>query len=157
DLRCVVALAAEGEKDIGSTEAMTHTAKTSPYFDPWIADVERSLAEARAAILARDFDRIAQLAEASCLRMHASALAADPGILYWKGATVELIHAVRAMRKRGTPAFFTIDAGPHVKVFCTPDSEAKIASELGQMPGVLDVLTTRPGLGVRVMEHTPTR
>ena len=101
---------------------MTHTAKTSPYFDPWIADVERSLAEARAAILARDFDRIAQLAEASCLRMHASALAADPGILYWKGATVELIHAVRAMRKRGTPAFFTIDAGPHVKVFCTPDS-----------------------------------
>ena len=33
---------------------------------------------------------------------------------------VELIHAVRALRSRGLGVFFTIDAGPQVKVVCLP-------------------------------------
>ena len=50
--------------------------------------------------------------------MHASAMAADPAIIYWNPATLAAIARVRALRARGTPAFFTIDAGPHVKALC---------------------------------------
>ncbi len=52
--------------------------------------------------------------------MHASAIAAAPGVIYWLGATVEVMAAVRGLRASGTGAWSTIDAGPHVKVLCAP-------------------------------------
>ena len=47
--------------------------------------------------------------------MHASAMAARPAVVYFSGATIEGYRAVRELRKRGVPAWFTCDAGPHVK------------------------------------------
>jgi diphosphomevalonate decarboxylase len=151
DLRCVVAVCARGPKAIGSTEAMNLTLETSPYYDAWIADVTRNLDPARDAILARDFDRLAQLAEASCLRMHACALAADPGILYWQPATMAIMRRVRALRGAGEPVFFTIDAGPHVKVFCPADREAAVLAALGDEPSVERLLVARPGGAARLI------
>lgn len=150
DLRCLVAVCAQGPKKIGSTEAMLNTAHTSPYYQAWIEDVPRALAEAKNALEHRDFQQLAEVAEASCLRMHACAMGANPGILYWKGITVELIHFVRALRAAGTPVFFTIDAGPHIKAFCTAEAEETVAHALAEVPGVLDVLRTSGGAGARV-------
>ena len=150
DLRCLVAVCAQGPKAIGSTEAMMQTARTAPYYDAWVADVPRHIQRAHDAIQARDFEALAIIAEESCLRMHACAMAASPGILYWKGITVELIHHIRALRAAGTPVFFTIDAGPHIKAFCTPEVEDKVAASLAEIDGVLDVLHTKPGAGARL-------
>ncbi len=151
DLRCVVAVCARGPKEIGSTEAMNLTLDTSPYYAAWIEDVTRNLEPAREAILARDFDRLAQLAEASCLRMHACALAADPGILYWQPATMAIMRRVRALRSAGESVFFTIDAGPHVKVFCPADREAAVLAALGEEPSVERLLVSRPGGAARLI------
>ncbi len=153
DLRCLVAVCAQGPKEIGSTEAMQHTADTSPYYEPWIADVPQTLKDARDALKARNFTQLANVAEASCLRMHASAMAADPGILYWKGITVEVIHAIRHARRGGLPVFFTIDAGPHIKAFCPAEAEEDVAQLLRSVDGVLDVLHARPGRGARLVEE----
>jgi diphosphomevalonate decarboxylase len=76
------------------------------------------LAEARAAVAKRDLAALGAVAERSALRMHACALAADPHILYWNPATVAAMATVKDLRAGGTSAFFTIDAGPHVKVLC---------------------------------------
>jgi diphosphomevalonate decarboxylase len=151
DLRCLVAVCAQGPKAIGSTEAMMQTARTAPYYEAWVADVPRHIQRAHDAIQARDFEALALIAEESCLRMHACAMAASPGILYWKGITVELIHHIRALRASGTPVFFTIDAGPHIKAFCTPDVEDRVAASLAEIDGVLDVLHTKPGAGARLI------
>ena len=120
DLRCVVLTTQHGPKDVSSTVAMNRTAQTSAYYDAWVASVDADLRDAQDAVRDRDFEKLARVAERSCLRMHASAMAAEPGILFWTAGTVELIHRVRALRRKGTAAFFTIDAGPHVKVFCPP-------------------------------------
>ncbi len=153
-LRCVVAVCDAGPKSLGSTEAMMATTRTSPYDSAWIKSVEDVLLPARAAILERDFETLASLAEASCLRMHANAMAADPGILYWKPVTVDLVHRIRRARAEGLQAFFTIDAGPHVKVFCPASEETKVATLLRETYGVLDVLIARPGAGARVISST---
>ncbi|TVR03637.1 MAG: diphosphomevalonate decarboxylase [Deltaproteobacteria bacterium] len=150
-LSVCIALTTEGAKKVPSTRGMDHTAQTSPYHHAWIADVDRMLPEAEAIIAARDFDGLARLAEASALRMHASALAADPGVLYWNGATVECMHAVRHLRSQGCPAFFTIDAGPHVKVFCAPASTAAVEEALRCVPGVRDVLHATPAGDARAL------
>jgi diphosphomevalonate decarboxylase len=147
DLRVVIAVTVEGEKEVASTDGMNLTERTSPYYPAWIETVEPDVQSAMTAIAARDFDHLARIAEASALRMHASAIAADPGVLYWRGATVEVIHEVRRLRAGGLPVFFTIDAGPHVKVF-TPSCEvAAVVRALDATPGVLRTIVTAPAAG----------
>lgn len=145
DVRLVVAIATEAAKAIGSTEAMDRTARTSPYYAPWIASVAGDLDDARAAIATRDLERLGRVAERSCLRMHASAMAADPGIVYWNSVTLSAIETVRELRRTGTAAFFTIDAGPHVKVLCGATDERRVQDALAATPGVLRTLTAAPG------------
>ena len=116
DLRLVVAVTAEGAKDVGSTEGMIRTAKTSPLYDAWLAGAPPLFERVKAAVLARDFDALGPAIEQSALAMHATAIAADPGLLYWNGGTMDVMQAVRRFRRDGGQAYFTIDAGPHVKV-----------------------------------------
>lgn len=151
DLRCVVLLTATGPKETGSTTGMERTAATSPYYEPWVASVDDDLVAARAAVLNRDFEALTVVAERSCLRMHASAIAADPGVLYWNGTTVELIHRVRALRGAGHPAFFTIDAGPHVKVFCPPDVVPVIRDAADDL--LVDHIVSSPGGPARILDE----
>jgi diphosphomevalonate decarboxylase len=154
DLRMVVAVTAAGEKPLGSTEAMEHTARTSPFYGAWVASVDADLAEARAAIEARDLPRLGTVAERSALRMHATALGADPAVIYWNAATLAAMQATLGLRARGTAAYFTIDAGPHVKVLCAAADAPAVARELHATPGVLRTITASPGPGARVLEET---
>jgi diphosphomevalonate decarboxylase len=153
DLRLVVAITVSGAKAIGSTQAMDHTAATSPYYAAWLASVPGDLAAARAAIAARDLPALGIVVERSALRMHASSMAADPAILYWAPATVAVLHAVAAERKRaGLCAFATIDAGPHVKVLCRAPDAAAVTALLATVPGVQRTLVASPGEGATVTE-----
>lgn len=153
DLRVLFVLTATGRKKVSSTVGMNQTQKTSPYFDAWIASVNRALPQAEHAILTRDFDALTTIAEASALQMHASAIAASPGVLYWNGTTVDIIHATRAMREdEGIPVFFTIDAGPHVKLFTTASHELAVQRRMAALPGVVETLSARIGGPARVLD-----
>jgi diphosphomevalonate decarboxylase len=153
-LRLIVAVTAQGPKAIGSTEAMRRTAQTSPYYKGWIESVDGDLRDARAAIAERSLARLGAVAERSALRMHASALAADPPILYWSPATIAAMETVRQLRHRGIEAFFTIDAGPHVKVLCEPGHAPEIEEALARTPGVLRTIVASPGRGARIVQET---
>jgi diphosphomevalonate decarboxylase len=152
NVRLVVAITAAGEKAIGSTVAMRRTAETSPYYEAWVRGVDGDLAAARAAIAGRDLAALGAVAERSAMRMHASAMAADPPILYWNPATIAAISRVRALRAEGASAFFTIDAGPHVKVLCDAREAEAVAAALADTPGVLRTLIAAPGQGARLEE-----
>jgi diphosphomevalonate decarboxylase len=151
DVRLCVAITAAGEKAIGSTAAMERTARTSPYYPGWLAAVPVDLDEARAALMARDLAALGAVAERSALRMHACALAADPHILYWNPATIAAMSTVKGLRASGTPAFFTIDAGPHVKVLCRTSDAPQVESALAATPGVMRVLILAPGQGAHIL------
>jgi diphosphomevalonate decarboxylase len=153
DLRCIIAVTARGEKTVSSTEGMTRTHQTSPFYEQWIDSVALDVEWARAAIEQRDFEELARIAEASCLRMHATAMAAEPGIVYWNGTTVDLMHRVRDARAGGLPVFFTIDAGPQVKVFCPTSAQEKCEALLRETDGVREVIATYPGQGARLVEE----
>jgi diphosphomevalonate decarboxylase len=153
DVRLVVALTTRAQKPLGSTAAMERTAATSPYYPAWLASTAAELPEARAAVAARDLARLGTIAERSALRMHACALSAEPAIIYWNPTTLATIQAVLALRAAGTPAYFTIDAGPHVKVLALPGDAPAIAAALGQIPGVTNTIVAAPGPAARVVEE----
>jgi diphosphomevalonate decarboxylase len=83
--------------------------------------------------------------------MHAIGLAARPPLLYWRGATVECLHRVWALRADATPAYASIDAGPQVKVLCLPADVDRVADALRTVPGVERVLACAPGRGAEVL------
>lgn len=146
-LEVVVAITDSGSKAVGSREGMNHTMRTSPYYRSWVATVADDLDSARAAIAARDFDALGEVAEHSALKMHASMLAARPGLVYWNAATLSCLHAIRALRSGGTGVFFTVDAGPQVKAVCQPGEGERVADLLRGQPGVREVLITGLGAG----------
>jgi diphosphomevalonate decarboxylase len=149
-LAVVVAAVTHGAKPVGSTEGMERTRRTSPYYAAWIDDAPKLAAEVRAAILARDLEKLGTAAEASALRMHACAHAASPPIVYWTGATVELLAAVRGLRVEGVSAWATIDAGPHVKVLCLESDAERVVERV--RPLCVRTIVARPGDGAKLVE-----
>jgi diphosphomevalonate decarboxylase len=145
----LVCVTTEAPKERSSTEGMQATLARSPFAGAWLAEAPRVHAELRAALLARDFERVGQLSEASALAMHASAIAA--GVVYWSGATLDAIRAVRALRDAGVAAYFTIDAGPHVKVLVLAPDAPRARAALAATPGVLRVIEATPGEGARLV------
>ena len=150
DLRTIVAITSTAPKAVSSRDGMLRTA-ASPFYPAWVAGAEADLAEARAAIRARDLEALGLVAEHSALKMHAAALAARPPLVYWRAATVECMHRVWALRTDGVAAFFTIDAGPQVKVLCAPADAARVAAALEAVPGVTRILACGPGRGTEVV------
>jgi len=147
----VIAVTSTAAKTVGSTEGMERTRTNSPFYREWVESSPGDLTAARGAISTRDFEALAEVAEASCLKMHAVAMAAQPGLVYWNGTTVDCMHRVRELRKEGVPAFFTIDAGPQLKAVCEPGSSDRVAASLGEIPGVVEVLRCGLGDGARVI------
>lgn len=153
-LRMVIAVVGGGvEKAIGSTEAMTHCARTSPLYPGWLSSVAGDIEAARAAISARDLDALGAIVEASALTMHAAALAARPAIIYFQPATLACHAAIRALRERGVPAYSTMDAGPHVKVLTSADQAERVAETASAVAGVTEVIISGPGGPARVVDE----
>ncbi|MFB6351946.1 MAG: diphosphomevalonate decarboxylase, partial [Bradymonadaceae bacterium] len=150
DLRCLVAETTAEEKPIGSTQGMVHTEESSPFYDAWLDVAAGDVESATAAIRDRDFETLGDIAVTSAMRMHASAIAADPPLLYWNGTTVDLIHRLERARRDGMEVFYSIDAGPHVKIFCTDESESEVLAMLETIEEVHDIHETRPGPGVKL-------
>ena len=77
--------------------------------------------------------------------MHASMMGAAPPILYFEPSTLSVLSRVRELRRDGLPAYFTMDAGPQVKVLCEPQQAPALRDALSSIPGVLDVIDS--GIG----------
>jgi diphosphomevalonate decarboxylase len=152
DARMVIAVASEGPKETLSTDGMRHTAETSPYFAAWQSANETDLIEARRALAEGDLARLGTVAERSCLTMHASAMAARPAVVYFRGVTVDGYRAIRELRAGGTPAWFTCDAGPHPKALTDAAHAESVAAALAQVPGVLRTIVCAPGGAAKVIE-----
>ena len=77
----------------------------------------------------------------------------QPSIDYWNLATHVCIDNVKVMQKKGIPVFFTIDAGPQVKIICEPDVSNKVVSVMERVPGVQSIIESRLGKGARIIHE----
>ena len=116
DLRVGLVMVSTKEKSVGSRDAMQHTRDTSPLYATWPETVTRDLAELKFAIRERNFTKFGEIAEGNALAMHATMIAARPAVLYWLPESVEAIHRVSRLRAEGCEVYFTMDAGPNLKL-----------------------------------------
>jgi len=140
---CVTIVSRE-HKPVGSGEGHI-LAATSPLQSVRVKDAPHRLDICRRAILDRDFEALAEIAELDSNLMHAAIMTSSPPLLYWQPATVGVMRAVQEWRKSGTPVFSTIDAGPNVHVICLAGCAAEVTSKLNAIPGVKETLCSPVG------------
>src|SRR5699024_9060900 len=82
-------------KEIASREGMKRTVETSEFYEGWLTGIPADIEEIKAGIKARDFNRVGAVAEANCLKMHATTLGAKPPFTYWTDATMRVMQTVQ--------------------------------------------------------------
>ncbi|WP_027351653.1 diphosphomevalonate decarboxylase [Halotalea alkalilenta] len=150
DLVMLVVVVNSGHKGLSSREGMRRTVATSPFYPAWVEHAERDLERMRIAVLEGDFTRIGTLAESSAMRMHATMLSAEPPFCYWEGGSLLAMNLVRQLRDEGHECYFTMDAGPNVKIIAREATVPRLRAALGEHFGEEALITARPGPGLRI-------
>ncbi len=148
----LIAIVNAGQKAVGSAQGHA-LAPTSPLQAARLADAPRRLALCRRAILERDFEALAAVAELDSDMMHAVMMTSSPPLLYWQPATLAIMQAVRAARGRGLAVCYTIDAGPNVHVLCPQETRQEGRALLESIEGVQQVLESAPGGPARLLPN----
>jgi diphosphomevalonate decarboxylase len=152
DLRNVIAVVETGAKETSSLDGHRR-ARTSPYWDTRQRQLPGRLEAVRRAIQERDFGALGPVVEAEAIDLHCVAMTSNPAIFYWQPGTLEVLAAVRALRRDGTPAYATMDAGANVHVLCPPEAEEAVAERLGGIAAVERVIRDGVGPGPHIEEE----
>lgn len=126
DIGMVVVVVNKKQKELSSREGMKQTVATSPFYSGWIESTAVDLVNIKKAISQHDFEQVGEIAESNGMKMHGTMLGANPPISYWEPDSVLAMQMVRQLRKKGIPCYFTMDAGPNVKVLCRLSDSEKI-------------------------------
>lgn len=130
DLAMIFILINDQQKDVSSRDGMQRTVETSAFYDSWLETTAKDLQLAKKAISQQNFQLLGEVTEANGLKMHATTLAATPPFTYWSPDSLRAMNAVRRIRQNGLPCYFTMDAGPNVKVLCQKTDVSAILQEL---------------------------
>ena len=152
-LKVLVAVVSERPKDTGSTQGMLRSAATSPFYAGWVKSSGGDLEEMRRAIAERNFALLGEVAEHSCLKMHALMMSSRPPLLYWRPETVKIMETVWEMRRNGIPAYFTIDAGPQVKVICEAERAEQVKNILENLQEIQNIIECALGEDANLIEE----
>lgn len=130
DIRLVVGVVSDQKKPISSRKAMQQTAQTSPFFQAWCDTAQEDLDIAKQAVLNKDIQTLGEQMEHSTMKMFSTMFSAKPAITYWKPQTLKILELVENLRQNGTPCWATMDAGPNVKILCTPEHSSIIVETI---------------------------
>ncbi len=147
DLCMAVLVLNDLPKALSSGDGMAQTVATSPLYPSWLASIDEDLAQMRQAIAARDFSALGELMEHNALKMHATALASRPAVIYWMPLTLELLARIRELRQSGLECYATIDAGPNLKVLMQERDWPRFQAALAHWHELKALIPCRPGPG----------
>jgi diphosphomevalonate decarboxylase len=151
DFRIIVTILSTAPKKIKSRAGMKTSVENSPFYRTWSDESERSCDDMERAIKNKDIAALGSLAEKNAIMMHCVMFATTPSIIYWSPETVEVINAVHEMREKGIRCYFTMDAGPQVKIICLKNDVKKIKNLVLKIKGVKNIIVCRPGTGAKLI------
>ena len=153
-LDVLVLVTEEQPKKLSSTDSMNLTKGTSPFYSAWLDTQENDFLRAKDAIIERDFWKLARISEHNCLKMHSTIMTAKPPHIYWNPSTVRILHQVQKIQEKGLQVFFTIDAGPQVKLICDPSDTQLILEQFESMHDIAKKIVTKVGGEPRIEKLT---
>ncbi|RTE66013.1 diphosphomevalonate decarboxylase [Amphritea opalescens] len=114
------------EKAVDSRSGMNRTVETAHLYQSWPLQAAADLERLHQAIADKNFTQLGETAEQNALSMHATMIAAWPPLLYWQPGSVAAMHRIWQARAEGVEVYFTMDAGPNLKLLFTAEAEAAV-------------------------------
>ena len=152
DLSIVVAVTSLRKKAVPSWAGMAISRDTSPFYESWVSNSERLFEIGLVSARERDFRRLGAIADSSSRQMHAVMMSSEPPMIYWNSATLKCIETLQsAISSEQIPLFYTIDAGPQVKVVCPSEVKSQVKVLLRQCDGVELIIDSNIGSGMKVL------
>ncbi len=133
-------------KPTGSTAGHS-SAQTSPLQAARVSDAPRRLQACREAVLAKNFQHLAEVVEQDSDMMHAVMMTSSPPLHYWQPSTLAVMAQVRSLRAQGVAVCYTVDAGPNVHCLCLPEAESSVREGLADLSFQIGILRAAPGPG----------
>lgn len=156
DLNMLIVQCSDQEKSVSSTDGMRASAATSPFFPVFVDQQMGDIDSALHAIALKDLVLLGETMEYSTLKMHSCCLSSNPGFCYWNPSTVRIMDAVKKLRKQGAQCYFTMDAGPHVKILCPADQSEEIRAQLINTEGITCIDKAAPGRAAYMLRENET-
>ena len=128
----IVLVLNEEKKIISSRKGMAICMETSTSFNEWIRQSEIDFENMKKYLKEGDFSKVGELTEANALRMHETTKNANPSFTYLTEKSFAAIEYVKELRKQGEKCYFTMDAGPNVKVLCLEEDFDRLKDILGK-------------------------
>lgn len=149
----LVGIVNSGQKKISSRAGMQTAVETSPYYQGWLQSTTIDLKEIKNAIRKRDFQKVGEITESNALKMHALNLSAQPHFNYFEPMSLAIMQEVERIReKEHIPCYYTLDAGPNVKILCMQADAAVIQQILTSKFDQITFEFAKPGKGVHFIE-----
>lgn len=152
DVQMIAVVLKATQKPISSTAGMARVVATSPYYPAWVTTANQDLARMRQAIAAHDFNQLGRIAETNAMRMHALNLSAEPAFNYFNADTLTAIQTVENLRADGINCYYTLDAGPNVKIICQSHDTTAIKTALQAHFTAEQLIVAQPGPGMTITE-----
>ena len=131
-LAMIVLVLNEEKKIISSRKGMALCMETSTSFDEWIRQSEIDFENMKRYLSEGDFSKVGELTEENALRMHETTKNANPPFTYLTEKSFDAMEYVRELRKQGERCYFTMDAGPNVKVLCLEEDFERLKDIFGK-------------------------
>jgi len=131
-LAMIMLVLEDQKKPISSRDGMKLCVETSTTFEEWIRQSEQDYKDMLVYLKENDFEKVGVLTENNALAMHATTKTANPPFSYLTDASYRAMDFVRQLRGQGESCYFTMDAGPNVKVLCLEKDLEHLSELLGQ-------------------------
>ncbi|CAI2593325.1 hypothetical protein AKUH3B101J_06800 [Apilactobacillus kunkeei] len=151
DINMIAIILDNQPKKISSRKGMKISIKTSPYYQSWIKQTTADFQIIEEAIKENDFTTLGKTAELNAMRMHSLTLSSDPSYLYINADSLKVINMVKELRENDVECYYTMDAGPNVKIICQSDKISAITDKLSDKFSNDQIKVSGPGEGIKYL------
>ncbi|MFK4180986.1 diphosphomevalonate decarboxylase [Staphylococcus cohnii] len=130
DLSMIFVVINNKTKKVSSRAGMSHTRDTSRFYQYWLDHVDEDIASVKHAINDKNFKYLGEVIEENGLRMHATNLGSQPPFTYMVEDSYLAMDIVHQCREAGYPCYFTMDAGPNVKILVEKKNQQAVIDAL---------------------------
>lgn len=152
DIVVIALVLTTAQKKVSSRDGMRLAVNTSPFYPTWVQSSQADFKTIETAIASRDFETLGHTSEQNAMRMHALTLSSDPSFSYFNADSLKAMALIRELRAAGIACYFTMDAGPNIKILCQGQDAPTVMTHFQQAFGPESVVLTRPGNGIQISD-----
>ncbi|UBV34342.1 diphosphomevalonate decarboxylase [Staphylococcus xylosus] len=153
DLAMIFVVINNKSKKVSSRAGMSLTRDTSRFYQYWLDHVDEDITAVKHAINQKDFKQLGEVIEANGLRMHATNLGSQPPFTYMVDDSYLVMDIVHQCREAGYPCYFTMDAGPNVKILVEKKNQQAVMDALYKSFDEAQIIASDIiGTGVEIIE-----